>query len=153
MFAAVIDNMQPVYDICDRANAQMDFKSMGYPFSHDAMVRNWPKVATDPNHISFCHKTNGTVDGVFLARLQDNSYFMENYLVAYEVANHADTMLSPAGRSRVMIEMRREAEKRMKSLGVKSFFLSTHPEQVGGMESNLNRNGYRLIGRYRVKEF
>lgn len=148
-----ISDLPQVFDLCDRINEQMRFGEMGYPYSHEAMTRSWPKVIADPHHICFCHKTLETVDGIFLARLQDSSYFMKNHLVAYEIANHADPALNHVAASRIMIDLRHEAERRMMALKVKSFFLSTHPEQVGGMEANLDRNGYRLIGRYRVKEF
>lgn len=142
-----------VYGICDRANEQMDFGSMGYPYSHEAMAKNWPGLLDDPKHVCLCHKTGDRVDGIFLARLQDNSYFMQNYLVSYEIALHADPALPAASRGRITLELRREAERRMEHLGVRSFFASTHPQQVGGMDRNMEKNGYREIGRYRVKEF
>lgn len=142
-----------VFTLCDRVNEQMDFGSMGYPYSHEAMAQSWPKVMADPGHVCFCHKTGARVDGIFLARLQDNSYFMQNYLVAYEIALHADPALPAVSRGRITLALRWEAERRMGHLGVRSFFASIHPQQVGGMDRNMEKNGYREIGRYYVKEF
>jgi hypothetical protein len=72
--------------------------------------------------------------------------------VVYEIAFHADPALNKVQQGRVIITIRKEAEKRMKEKGVKSFFMSTHPQQVGGMDKNMAKNGYRHIAEYHVKE-
>lgn len=153
MHSITVADLPQIFDLCDRVNEQMRFGEMGYPYSHEAMKRSWPKVIADPQHLCFCHKTGDTVDGIFLARLQDNSYFMQAHLVAYEIAFHADPALNHIQRSRITLALRKEAEKKMQAKGVKAFFISTHPQQVGGMDANMERNGYRCISRYYVKEF
>lgn len=149
----VAADLPQVFDICDRVNEQMRFHELGYPYSHNAMARSWPKVISDKNHIALCSENDGKIDGIFLARLQDNSYFSENYLVAYEIAIHADPKLNRITRSRITLQVRNKAEGIMQESGVKSFFLSTHPTKTDGMERNLKRHGYRLMGHYHVKEF
>lgn len=142
-----------VFALCDRVDKQIDFGGMGYPYSHEAMARSWPRVMADPGHVCFCHKAGSRVDGIFLARLQDNSYFTQNYLMAYEIALHADPALPAVTRGRITLALRGEAERRMEHLGVRSFFVSIHPLRVGGMDRNMKKNGYREVGWYLVKEF
>lgn len=145
-------DLPQVFDICDRVNEQMRFHELGYPYSHNAMCRAWPKVINDKNHIALCSDNGGEIDGVFLARLQDNSYFLENYLVAYEIAIHADPKLQPFKMAKVTLKIREEAEKVMKTKGVNTFFMSTHPQQAGSMDHNFQKNGYRCVGYYYIKE-
>lgn len=145
--------LDQIYALCDRVNDQMQFGSMGHPYSHNAMRRGWDLAIKDKNHIALCHKTGDVVDGIFLGRIQDNSYFMESYPVCYEIAFHADPQLNAVRRGRVTSEIRKTAEQTMRQRGVKSFFMSTHPQQLGGMDKNLKRNGYRHIADYCVKEF
>lgn len=139
-------------DICDRFNGQMDFASMGYPYSRKAVGQNMPKVVVDKNHVALVHETDGQIDGFFLARMQSESYFMDDYMVAYEISIHAEPALNHISRGRIVLSLRRAGEAALSAKGVKSFFLSTHPQRVGGMDANLEKNGYRCISRYYVKE-
>ena len=150
--AITYDDLPQVFSLCDRINDQMRFDEVGYPYSSAAMRRSWPRVIDEKDHLCFCHKTGDTVNGIFLARIQDNSYYMENYLVAYEIAFHSDPALNKVQRSKVILAIRNEAERRLKSIGVKSLFVSTHPGQMAGMDGNMKKRGYRNIAEYYVKE-
>lgn len=150
--AANKQDVPALIDICDRFNEQMRFETMGYPYSRKAVERNMPRVVEDKDHIALVHVDGGVINGFLLARIQDNSYFMDSYPVAYEISFHAEPGLNHIKRSKIMIALRTAGEAEMKRRGVNSFFVSTHPQVVGGMDTNLEKHGYRCISRYYVKE-
>jgi hypothetical protein len=146
-----IGDLPQIYAICDRANEHMNWNEMGYPYSHEAMKENWLKVLDDSHHVKFCVRNGEEIEGIFLARLQAESYFTRGHLVAVEVALHADPMLSKTLQAKLTVKIIRAAEKILSDLGVKTFLMNTHPQRYD-MSLNLVKHGYKPFSYTMAKE-
>ena len=146
-----IGDLPQIYAICDRANEQMNWDEMGYPYSHEAMKENWLRVLDDTSHVKFCVRNGDIIEGIFLARLQSESYFTRGHLIAVEVALHADPSLSATRQGKVTITIRRAAERILTDLGVKTLLINTHPQRHD-MSLNLVKHGYKPFSYTMAKE-